>query len=145
MNYEDYDEYELDGEEVALAPSTPAGAFGQLTAKGNRFALIFGGIALILTIGVAAWFAWGSPNIRGKDVGFEIVSSELITLTFDVAKPQDMTVECRLDALNVKFAQVGTVTVEIGPADQFEQRFSMDINTTERATSATVHDCKPAN
>ena len=46
MNYEDYDEYELDGEEVALAPSTPAGAFGQLTAKGNRFALIFGGIAL---------------------------------------------------------------------------------------------------
>lgn len=141
MNYQDDDEYELD-EEVVLAPSSPAGAYGQITPKGNKLAVVLGTLAIVLAIGVAAWFAWGTPTIRGKDVGYKVQSSEMITITFDVAKPKDLTVECRLDALNTNYAQVGTVNVTVGPADKFEQRFSVDINTTERAVTATVHDCQ---
>lgn len=142
MNYQDDDEYELD-EEVVLAPSSPAGAFGQISPKGNKLAIVLGALALILAIGVAAWFAWGTPNIRGRDVGYDVAGSEMVTITFDVAKPKDMTVECRLDALNSNYAQVGTRIVTIGPAEKFEQRFVEDIRTTERAVTATVHDCKP--
>lgn len=143
VNYEDEYEYELD-EEVVIAPSTPAGPFGQITATGNKLALFFGTLAIILAVAVAAWFAWGKPNIRGKDVGYTVVSPELITITFDVAKPKDKTVECRLDALNSSYAQVGTRNVIIGPGDKFEQRFTVDINTTETAVTATVIDCKLA-
>lgn len=141
MNYEDEYEYELD-EEVVLAPTTPAGAFGQITSTGNKVALVLGTLAIILAVAVAAWFAWGKPNIRGKDVGYVVVSPELITITFDVAKAKDSTVECRLDALNSSYAQVGTRNVIIGPGEKFEQRFTVDINTTETAVTATVIDCK---
>lgn len=142
MNYQDDDEYELD-EEVVLAPSSPAGASGQISVAGNKLAIVLGALALILAIGVAAWFAWGTPNVRGRDVGYKVAGSEMVTITFDVAKPKDMTVECRLDALNTNYAQVGTRMVTIGPAEKFEQRFVEDILTTERAVTATVHDCKP--
>ncbi|WP_435298395.1 DUF4307 domain-containing protein [Timonella sp. A28] len=144
MSNEYYDEYELDEDEPVLAGSSPAGPSGNLTPRGRKIAIALGTLALILAVAVAAWYAWSSPTIRGKNVGFSIKSSEVIEITFDVAKPLDMTVVCTLDALNENYAQVGTKEVTIGPADVFEQRFSTDIRTTERAVTAVVDVCRDA-
>ncbi|ACV09535.1 hypothetical protein Jden_1892 [Jonesia denitrificans DSM 20603] len=141
VSTEDFEVYELDEEDPVLAPTSPAGPSGSLTPRGRAFAIALGVAALLVAIGVAAWYAWGAPTIRGKEVGFSVTSSESITITFDVAKPQDVTVLCVLDALNESYAQVGTKNVLIGPAEVFEQRFSTDIRTTETAVTAVVTSC----
>lgn len=141
MNNEYYeDEYELE-EEIALAPSTPSGKSGTLTPGGSKFAMVIGVIAVAASVAYMAWWAFSTPTVRGKDVGFKIVSSELTQMTFDVAKPEDRTVICSIDALSQSYAQVGTRDVVIGPADIFEQRFTVDIRTSEMPVSATVESC----
>lgn len=134
------DEYELE-DEIALAPSTPAGKSGTLTPRGRTTAIILGTLAIVLAVVYIAWSVWSVPTIRGKDVGFKIVSSEVTELTFDIAKPEDLTVTCTLNALNQSYAQVGTRDVVIGPANKFEQRFTVEIRTTELPVSATVERC----
>lgn len=134
------DEYEVE-EEITIAPSTPSGKSGTLTPTGRRFAIALGVVAIVLSIAYIAWASWGVPTLRGKDVGFNIISSELSEFTFDAAKPEDLTMTCRINALNQSFAQVGTRDVEIGPADKFEQRFTVEIRTTERPVSITLDRC----
>ncbi|WP_169514090.1 DUF4307 domain-containing protein [Jonesia quinghaiensis] len=145
MNTEENEVYELDEDEPVMAPSTPAGPSGSLTPRGRSFAIILGVLAIVVAIAVAAWYAWGAPTIRGKNVGYSVKSSELVEITFDVAKPQDMTVICTLDALNTNYAQVGTKEVRIGPAEVFEQRFTTEIRTTEEAVTAVVESCWDAS
>lgn len=139
-----FDEYELEDDAV-LASSPPSGHSGALTPWGQKFAIILGVLAMALAIGYIAWASFTTDTIRGKNVGFNVLSSEAIEITFDVAKPQDMTVVCTLDALNTNYAQVGTRDVEIGPAEQFEQRFTTEIRTTETAVTAVVESCVPKN
>ncbi len=137
------DEYEEE-EEIVLASTPPAGRSGTLTPGGRKFAIALGALAILLAVAYIAWSVWAMPTIRGKDVGFKIINAEVTEFTFDVAKPQDMTVICSIDALNQSHAQVGTRDVVIGPADQFEQRFTIEIRTTELPVSATVQLCFPA-
>lgn len=138
------DEYEEE-EEIVLASAPPAGRSGTLTPGGRKFAITLGVLAIVLAVAYIAWSVWSVPTIRGKDVGFNIMSAEVTEFTFDVAKPQDMTVICSIDALNQSHAQVGTRDVVIGPADRFEQRFTIEIRTTELPVSATVQACFPAS
>lgn len=138
------DEYELD-EEAVLADSTPSGRSGTLTPGGRKFAIVLGTLAIALAVAYIAWASFVPDTIRGKNVGFNVKSSEVIEITFDVAKPLDVTVICSLDALNTNYAQVGTKDVEIGPAEQFEQRFTTEIRTTETAVTAVVESCVPKN
>lgn len=141
MNNDYYeDEYELE-EEIVLAPSTPSGKSGTLSPNGRKFAMAIGILAIAASIAYFAWLAFANPTVRGKDVGFKIVNSELTQFTFDVAKPEDRTVICAIDALNQAYAQVGTRDVVVGPADVFEQRFTVDIRTSEMPVSATVVSC----
>ncbi|WP_019149016.1 DUF4307 domain-containing protein [Timonella senegalensis] len=145
MNNEYYDEYELDEDAPVLASSTPSGPSGSLTPRGRKFAIALGVAVILIAVGVMAYIAFAIPTIRGKDVGFNIKSSEVIEITFDVAKPEDWTVKCTVNALNENYAQVGTKDVVIGPADTYEQRFSTDIRTTELAVTAIIDSCVPIN
>jgi hypothetical protein len=134
------DEYEEE-EEIILASAPPAGRSGTLTPGGRKFAITLGALAILLAVVYIAWSVWTVPTIRGKDVGFKIIDAEVTEFTFDVAKPQNMTVICSIDALNQSHAQVGTRDVVIGPADRFEQRFTVELRTTELPVSATVQTC----
>ncbi|WP_313279888.1 DUF4307 domain-containing protein [Timonella senegalensis] len=145
VNYEHYDEYELDEDAPVLASSTPSGPSGSLTPRGRKFAIALGVVVILVAVAVMAYIAFAIPTIRGKDVGFNIKSPEVIEITFDVAKPEDWTVECTLNALNENYAQVGTKIVTIGPAETYEQRFSTDIRTTEIAVTAVVDSCLPTD
>lgn len=134
------DEYELE-EEINLSPSTPSGKSGTLSPAGRTFAMVVGVVAILAAVVYCAWAVWVVPTVRGKDVGFNIINSEVSEFTFDVAKPQDRSVLCSIDALNQSYAQVGTRDVLIGPAEQFEQRFTVEVRTSERPVSVTVNQC----
>ncbi|SDS24515.1 protein of unknown function [Paraoerskovia marina] len=111
--------------------------------KPSRKPLIF----VIVFVVVGTFFlAWTTvENARGsvewKDVGFDVVSSEQVDVTFDVTMEPGMTATCTLDALNTGYAQVGTRTVNVGPNDARTTRYTATIATSEEATTGLVQVC----
>lgn len=102
------------------------------------------GTGLAAFIGLTAWFAWWMADqpVRWQEVGFEIASPTSASVTYDVFLYGDTTVTCHLQALNVRFAEVGATTVRFDSADGAEQRATTDIVTTEEATTAVVDYCE---
>ncbi|WPF83153.1 DUF4307 domain-containing protein [Sanguibacter sp. 4.1] len=90
-----------------------------------------------------AWVTMGptASTVRGKDFGYSVKGPEAVDITFDVAKPEDSTVVCTVEALNENYAQVGTKEVTIGPAEVSEARYTTTIATTELAVTAVVDEC----
>lgn len=109
---------------------------------------IAGAVAAI-AVGVAgaAYLSFGNPgsSVRGQEISYSVKSSELVEITFNVAKPEDSTVACTLNALNTNYAQVGTKTVTIGPSDVGEAQFTVPIATTELAVTAVIESCELAD
>jgi hypothetical protein len=102
-------------------------------------------VGLALLIGLSALWAWwiADQPVRWRDVGFEIVSPTEARVTYDVFLYGDDAVTCHLQALNVRFAEVGVTTARFDPADGSEQRATTTMATTEEATTAVVDYCEP--
>jgi len=102
------------------------------------------GLALAVFIGLAAWFAWSIADqpVRWQEVGFEITSPTSATVTYDVFLYGGASATCHLQALNVRFAEVGVTTQHFDAADGTEQRATTTIATTEEATTAVVNYCE---
>lgn len=98
-----------------------------------------------LTAGAAAWgLAVADEPVRFQDVGFEITSDTEASATYDVFLYTDAVVTCHVRALNIRFSEVGVATATIDPALGAEQRITTTMATTERANTAVVHYCEPA-
>lgn len=102
------------------------------------------GVALAVFVGLAAWFAWRAADqpVRWQEVGFEIASPTSATVTYDVFLYGDASATCHLQALNVRFAEVGVTTQHFDAAGGAEQRVTTTIATTEEATTAVVNYCE---
>ncbi|GAA2516575.1 DUF4307 domain-containing protein [Rarobacter incanus] len=105
------------------------------------------GVALALGCAGAAWAAFGdeSTSVDSQVISFKVNNSESTTLTFNVTKPESMTVRCEVEALSHSYVQVGFVALDVGPSDAARQIVSIDIPTTETAVSAVVRSCEPAS
>lgn len=107
-------------------------------------------IALIAFVVVGtAFLAWttlanADGAVEWKDVGFDVVSSEEVDVTFDVTMEPGSTAVCSIDALNEGYAQVGTRTVTLGPSDSRTTRYTATVGTSEEATTGLVQVCDPA-
>jgi hypothetical protein len=97
--------------------------------------------ALVGLFGLWAWWIADQP-VRWQEVGFEISSPNSATVTYDVFLYSDRSATCHLQALNVRFAEVGVTTAHFDPADGPEQRVTTSIVTTEEATTAVVDYCE---
>lgn len=122
----------------------PAGRYGpEPTALRRRLAV--GGIVLVALVGVAITLVIGlrSANepVRFQDVGFSVVGPERVDVTFEVYMDPGTTAVCTLDALSESYAQVGTVDVTVGPVDVSEARYTVQVATSELATTGIVHSC----
>jgi len=131
------------GQGVPLRP--PAGRYGpEPTPRRRRLAVA--GIVLVALVGIAVTLAIGlrSANepVRYKDFGFDVVSPERVDVTFEVYMDAGTTAVCTLDALNESYAQVGTVDVTIGPVDVAEARYTVEVATSELATTGIVQSCR---
>lgn len=102
-------------------------------------------VGLALLIGASGLWAWwiADQPVRWRDVGFAIVSPTEASVTYDVFLYGDDSVTCHLQALNVRFAEVGVTTAHFDPADGSEQRVTTTMVTTEEATTAVVGYCEP--
>ena len=130
------------------APTDLSTRYTPAATPGGRRLKIAGAVAAI-AVGVAgaAYLSFGNPgsSVRGQEVSYSVKSSEMVEITFNVAKPEDSTVVCTLNALNTNYAQVGTKTVTIGPSDVGEAQFTVPIATTELAVTAVIESCELAD
>jgi hypothetical protein len=136
--------------------STPARADGPLRPPAGRYGpeptvrrrrLAIAGIALAAVVGLAVAVVIGlrsaSTPVRFQDVGFKVVSSEQVDVTFDVFMDPGTSARCTIDALAESYAQVGTVDVTVGPVDTGESRWTVSVATSELATTGVVDSCTP--
>ncbi len=102
------------------------------------------GIGLAALTGVTAWLGWGTVDqpVRWQEVGFAIVSPTEASVTYDVFLYGDAGATCRVQALNVRFAEVGVTTARVDPANGMQQRITTTMVTTEEATTAVVDSCE---
>lgn len=112
----------------------------RLSTRARMF--IITGIALLTAITSYFAFHFADQDVRWRDVGYSIDSPTEATTTFDVFLYKDKNVTCYVEALNTSFAQVGVSSVEIAYDAGKEQRITVPIATTQRATTAVVHSCK---
>ncbi|WP_435736773.1 DUF4307 domain-containing protein [Cellulosimicrobium sp. PMB13] len=131
------------------APGTPArppaGRYGpEPTERRRRLAiaaiaaLAVVGLAIVVAIGVR----FASQPVRHKLVGFDVVSSERVDVTFEVSMEPGTTAVCTVDALAESHAQVGALDVTVGPVDSLESRWTVSVATSELATTGVVESCR---
>ena len=103
------------------------------------------GLIAVAAVGLAI-AVWIALNVAGqpvswKDVGFHVQGPEAIDVTFEVTKPRQDTVVCKVRALSEAYSEVGVRMVTVGPADEGTQRVTATVQTTELAVSGTVDRC----
>lgn len=97
------------------------------------------GIAFLTTV-VAIVTALTYNPVQFRDLSFR--TSEWSTeVEFEVTKPPAETAICELQALNEQFAVVGFRAIELGPATDAVNRYTVTLNTTHLATTGLVADC----
>jgi hypothetical protein len=127
-------------------PTTvPVGRYGPAPDPGARRRRVLGlwaagvvGLAVVVWLGLIA----AAAPVTWKDVGFTITSAGEVEIAFDVIRADPSApVQCRVQALNDTYAQVGVRTVDVPPADRRAVRQRAVIATSELATTAVVDRC----
>lgn len=97
----------------------------------------------VLGIATLVWISvqFFEPEATSEQVGFDVVDETQVQVIVDVSKPNDATATCTLEALNEGYGQVGITDVTVGPQDQRTTRLTVDIATTELATTGVVREC----
>lgn len=127
------------------APAPPEGRYGPVpTARRRRWTVA--AIAAGAAVGVAfvVWLGLlnANPPVSWKDVGFSVDGDSSVEVQFDVMRADpSVPVQCRIQALNRYYAQVGVVTVDIGPGRLGAQRESAMVATSEEAVTGVVESC----
>lgn len=96
--------------------------------------------ALIIALGIYL----NHDKVRWTVTDYEVVDDRTVTVGFDVHRPAQTAVVCRVRAVAPDFAVVGTVDVTI-PADRdggaATVHEDVTIRTTTRATTGSVFNC----
>ena len=130
------------------APGTPArppaGRYGpEPTAARRRLTVV--AIAVLAAVGLAVVVVIGlryaCEPVRHKVVGFDVVDSERVDVTFELSMDPGTTARCTIDALAESYAQVGTLDVTVGPVDTLESRWTATVATSELATTGVIESC----
>lgn len=116
-------------------PATPA---RRRRAVAGIVALAVAGVALVVWLGLHQ----ANPAVTWRDVGFVVDGDRAVTVSFDVIRADpSVPVQCRVHALNIHYAQVGAVTVDVAPGELGAQRERVEIATTEAAVTGLVDIC----
>jgi hypothetical protein len=123
----------------------PAGRYGpEPSARRRRLAVValvvaaLVGLAVVVVVGIRV----ASVPVRQDVVGFDVVDSERVDVTFEVSMEPGTAARCTVDALADSYAQVGTVDVTVGPVETLESRWTVSVATSELATTGVVESCR---
>jgi hypothetical protein len=112
----------------------------------NRRWVVIGGV--LITAFTASIIALGvylqSDQVRWTVTSYEVVDDRSVEVGFDVQRPADTAVVCRVRAIALDFSTVGAVDVtipaeEAGGAETVRQ--DVTVRTTTRANTGTVQNC----
>ena len=114
-------------------------------ATSRRWAVIGGVLVTAFTaLIVALGLSLQQDRVQATVTSYEVVDDRTVEVGFDVRRPADTAVVCRVRAVSVDFATVGTVDVTI-PADAADGARTVHedvtVRTTTRATTGTVSNC----
>lgn len=132
------------GVDSAGPPGVPADRYGRPAGAGSRRRIVIVLWALgLVGLAVVVWLGLGMARtpVTWQDVGFRI-EDESVEVVFDVIRvdPQ-VPVRCRLEALSVRHAQVGVVTVDVPPGTDLAVRSVATIRISEPAVTGVVDTC----
>ncbi len=103
---------------------------------------VLGTIAVLIGCALAVWFGISATRgVSWADAGYRIVNSSRVDVTFDVIHQNGRPVKCTLEALDIKHAQVGEVTVKLPPSDYDSTRYTRTVKTVAKAVTGTVTHC----
>ncbi|MCB2177350.1 MAG: DUF4307 domain-containing protein [Actinomycetales bacterium] len=127
------------------APAPPEGRYGPApTARRRRWTVAAIGTGAALGVAFVVWLGLinASPPVSWKDVGFSVDGDASVEVTFDVMRSDpSIPAQCRIQALNRYYAQVGVVTVDIAAGTLGAQREHATVATSEEATTGIVESC----
>ena len=126
------------------AVDLPAGRYGPAPGTARRRAVIGISVLAAAATAVVLWLGVGAMTapVTWKDVGYDVVSDGEVEIVFDVVRyDPGAVVQCRVQALNRHYAQVGVVTADVAPGDRAAQRERVTVATTERAVTGLVESC----
>lgn len=125
----------------------PEGRYGRSgEARADRKLKIAGAVFGAVLLGVVGWFGYSyisGEDVRGRVIGFQVVSDEAVRVHLEVRKDEGATGVCTLRSRSEDGAEVG---VKDFTFDQRTEQVDeiVTLRTTERATTAELIDCKQA-
>ena len=117
--------------------------YGRTTRSAMRLWLtIAGAIGLVLVVAIGWSVVQNSRDTVGfDDLGFEVIDSGHVEVSYRVTMPGDDEVVCVLEALDESFAKVGWQVVEIPPSESISSEHTTTIRTVDTATTGVVVSC----
>ena len=127
------------------APRTPAGRYGpEPSARRRGLARAATVVLGLLAVAGAVWIGLGTGNapVTWDDVGYSVRGPERVDVTFRVTMDPGATARCTVTALSSSYAEVGVVTVDVGPADGGTVERTVRVATQELAVTGVVDRCE---
>lgn len=130
---------------AAPAAVPPTGRYGPTPSPARRRA---GRLALVVLavagVGLVLWIGLGAADtpVRWNEVGYRMVGTDAVDITFDVIQEPGATAVCRVQALSESHAEVGVQQVTVGPSSEQTTRVTTTIPVAEPAVTAVVHSCE---
>ncbi|MER7502022.1 DUF4307 domain-containing protein [Nonomuraea pusilla] len=102
------------------------------------------GVLVAIIAGGWGWVMWsmtsGSAEAPAQVVSFEADRPDRAEITFEVYRPEGRAVVCRIRALDVQHAEVGSKEVRIPPETGTKQ-ITESLDTSGQATSVHIQYC----
>lgn len=109
------------------------------------FWMLLTGLVIVLAVAWGVWVqtAQDASNPEFKNTGYDLMSSDEVTVSFEVVKRPETTAVCALKAMNASGAPVGWKEVTIGPRNDGAQVTAQTehLFITSAAHTAVVDSC----
>jgi hypothetical protein len=109
-------------------------------SRPRKIALGVFGFALLC--GVVGYIAWNqaNPQIQATVISYTQNTSSSITVTFEVDKSANQSVECTIQAQDVQGNVIGSANVSV-PSGRAKEDMVYTVNTTGTPNTAVVSSC----
>ncbi|UFU02329.1 DUF4307 domain-containing protein [Ruania suaedae] len=133
-----------DPEDVAALMARRYGRSAEGDTRRRRRTWVVAAVCAVLGLSALAMVTVGllEPTVSSQDVGFEVLDAETVRVTFDVTRPAGREAQCTLEALHTGFGQVGLLEVPVPVSQGHTDRMTVEIATTELATTGIVRECR---
>ena len=112
-------------------------------APGTTRWWVLGSVGIIVSVGVIIW--WGivgtAGSVRPEVTGYRVESDASIVVRYDLHRPSDTAVLCRVSALDGSKARVGTVEDTVAAGGPTSVQREVRVRTSARAVTGVVDSC----